>query len=106
MHPFNKALCKKLIQNQKDYLPKKRVSRKDEQIVSIDGKNVKWGLFKQKFLEEARVNKIKYQKFTLNKDDAKREKSLIWKKNEGWISDDSDDEEMKFKRFVKFEKRK
>lgn len=46
MHPYNKALCKKLVQNQGDYQPKKRVSRKDEQMVSIDGKNVKWGQFK------------------------------------------------------------
>lgn len=42
----------------------------------------------------------------MNKDDSKREKTLTWKKNEGWMSDDSDDEEMKFKRFIKFEKRK
>ena len=66
MHPYNKALCKKLVQNQGDYQPKKRVSRKDEQMVSIDGKNVKWGQFKQKFLEEARVNKIRFKKFIIN----------------------------------------
>ena len=105
MHPYNKALCKKLAQNQAEYQPKKRVSRKNDQIVNIDGKNVKWGLFEQNFLEEAKLNKLRFQKFTLNKDDRNKEKTLIWKKNEGWISDDSDDEELNFKRYVKFEKK-
>ena len=76
--------------------------RLDSDVVNIDGKNVRWGHFKKKWLEEARTKQQPNNKWLINKGNEKTEKQLHWDHRSGFRSDDSDDEVVKFDRFKRF----
>ena len=53
-------------------------------------------------MAQAEAKGIESSKWTLDKRNKEKEKQLYWQRNSGFRSDDSDDEEFKFKRFQKF----
>lgn len=94
----------------KGMAPKKRIRlRRDSEIVNIDGKEVTWGIFRQKFFDdldkkEMRGEKIGKRVFILNKGDPNKEKKLFWDPNVGFDSENSDDEAVKYARAERFYK--
>lgn len=89
---------------QKGIVVKKRIrNRKDAEVVNIDGKELLWGKFRQKFFDdldkkEMRGEKIGKRSFILNKGDPNKEKKLFWDPNTGFDSENSDDEAVKYAR--------
>ena len=90
---FNEKLIKVIRFKLKNQNHKKQPkTRKDTDIVNIDGKRQRWADFKKKFLEDAKRKNVEAQRFTLNKGDPDREKYMVWNKKMGFFSEDSDDE--------------
>jgi hypothetical protein len=77
--------------------------RADDTIVSIDGKNVKWGVFKKQIYAEVEAKakkgeKVVHLEFVMNKDDPGREKLMLWNYRGGFQSENSDDEVTRYNR--------
>ena len=83
---------------------KKRIRiKKDAELVNIDGKELLWGKFRQKFFDdldkrEMRGETIVKRSFILNKGDPNKEKKLFWDPNTGFDSENSEDEAVKYAR--------
>ena len=77
--------------------------RKPEEVVNIDGKKIKWGDFNKKFYEDIERKlkngeEVQRHEFLMNLNDPLKEKRLIWTSRLGFLSENSEDDEVKYKR--------
>ena len=80
-------------------MPKKPKARKNADMVDIDGRIQRWEDFTRTFLNSNKAKRGGTATFILKKGNPEREKQLTWNKNTGFVSDDSNDEEVRFARY-------
>ena len=91
---------KKRLRNQKGVHKKEKKQRDPDEYVDINGKQIKWGQFKRKFYGEIKKKidsgrQVDTVEFIMNKD-KENEKLMRWSYKNGFVSENSEDENVKY----------